>query len=439
MTSYTFDDAFQQKLTAMLMRDEPFAQRVEGLVKAEFLTNAAHGWCATVVNEHFRKFQQLPTAPIVLNELRLARDGAKGKKLSEEDVEAIKTTLKYVYDKPDLSNREYMIEAVAKFARQRAIEDALIHAAEHMDRGGDPDDLRNVLSTALDTGATDDTGAIDFYADVDKRLDLRHALLTGTILTRSITTGFKELDDCLAGGWGRKGLWCLMGGPKAGKSTGLSQFAVNASLAGHNVLYLTCEVTGKETADRMDACIAVTKTRDLATSPAKIKSAIATARVKAGILKIHEYPNGVLKCSDIRRLIRRYQSQSIIFDLIVVDYADIMNSEASYDQERFKFAEIYGGLKNIAQTEDVAILTATQTNRAGAKAGTAKMTDVAEDLNKSRLVDGLISINANDDEKARGEFRLFFAAMRHVEDNYSLLCKSDRSTMRLISSVVGRE
>lgn len=435
MTAYTFNEEFQAKIVAMMYRDLAFAQRVEGLVKPEFLANSANGWMIGLANKHLAKYSQLPSPAIVVNELKAAKDA---KAISDEDVTAIKDVIKFVYDKPDLSNRDYMIEAVAKFARHRAIEDALIEAAEIIDKKGDPDTIRPLLSNALDLGSDDGIGSTDFFADYEKRIDYRTALLAGTVIARTITTGFKELDDAF-GGWGRRELWALMGGPKSGKSTGLSQFAVNASLVGNNVLFLTCEVSKERTADRMDACLSVTKVRELNVHPGKLKTTFTSLKAKAGLLKIHEFPTNTLRCSDIRRLLRKYQSQSIMFDLVVVDYADIMNSEQRYQDERFKLAEVYGGLRAIAQTEDLAVLTATQTNRAGAKSGTAKLTDVAEDINKARLVDGLISINANEDEKAKGEVRLYMAAVRNDEGDYSILCKTDRHTMRLISKVIGRE
>ena len=82
------------------------------------------------------------------------------------------------------------------------------------------------------------------------------------------------------------------------------------------------------------------------------------------------------------------------------------------------------------------MLTATQTNREGAKANTASKTDVAESIDKTRLVDILISINADADEKARGEARLFWAASRNSEDEIGFRIKSDRSRMRFITKII---
>lgn len=435
-TTYEFDAGFQKKIVAMLMRDEVFLQRVEGLVDPVYLDEDANAWLVDLTNRHFKTYRQVPSGTIVLNEIRTAKSAGA---IKEEFVDELKEVLKHVYGKPDLSNRDYMAEQVAKFARERAIEEALIKSADIVEKKGDFEKIRKMLSSALDVGQQDGLGAIDVCADIEDRVNRRVAALSATRLPTGITTGYKDLDNALYhGGWGRKELSLLMGGPKSGKSIGLQDFAVNAQREGYNVLFCTLENSKDVTADRMDANICDIAVKDLGTNPTKVTSSLKAFAAKAGILKIHEFATKTFKCSDLRRLIRRYQSQSILFDLIVVDYADIMLPEERYDEERRGLTEIYGGLRAIAQQENVAMLSATQTNRAGAKASTATKTDVAEDINKTRLADILISINADVDEKARNEMRLYFAASRNSEDEFGFRCKTNRSHMRFITKIIDR-
>jgi replicative DNA helicase len=70
---------------------------------------------------------------------------------------------------------------------------------------------------------------------------------------------------------------------------------------------------------------------------------------------------------------------------------------------------------------------------------TARMTDVAEDFNKIRIADIVISINSSEAEKAAGEARLFFAAVRNGEDGFSLRIKQDRERLKFITKILGRE
>jgi replicative DNA helicase len=432
---YEFDADFQLKVVAMSLRDEAFLSRVDGLVSPDYFEDEHHAYLVDLVRRHYTDFRQLPSAPIVLDELR--KEKAAGR-LKPVFLEGVKDVLKHVYGSPDLSNRDYTVQAVSKFAQKRAVEEGILRAAEMLDKGAPIEDIRPILSGAMDVGSIDGRPEVDYWNTFKERTDRRIAKLTSPIPT-GITTGIPELDkELYHGGWGRRELSSLMGGPKAGKSIGLAHFAMNASLAGHNVLAVTLEVSDEITGDRLDANLSDTLMRELAESPGRVRAAGATHAAKAGVLKLREFPSGTFRPSDLRRLLRHYQSQSVIFDLIVIDYLDIMAPDQSGLEERHAMKSIYMGVRAIAQEEGPAILSATQTNRTGAKAGTATKTDVAEDFNKVRLVDIMLSINRDEDEKARNEMRLYFAAHRNGEEGFALACKTDYARMRFITKVLGR-
>ncbi|MCR9222915.1 MAG: AAA family ATPase [Hyphomonas sp.] len=434
--TYEFDATFQQKVVAMLLRDEVFVARSEGIIHPEYFDSEAHSWLADLSTRHFNTHRQIPSGVVVTNEIRKGKSAGM---LKPEFVNDLKEVLKYVYAKPDLSNRDYTVEAVSKFARERAIEDGLLKSADIIEKGGDFEDIRKIMGEALDVGSNDGDEALDAAEGIAERADLRAAKLSTTTLGNGITTGWKDLDGAMYHkGWGRKELACIMGGAKSGKSIALQYFAVKAAEAGYNVLFVSCENSAEITLDRMDANISETRMDELATNPTKVKAKVTDFFKKSGILKVHAFPNGVAKCSDLRRLIRKYQSQSVLFDFLVVDYADEMAPEFRESEERFNLRQIYQGLRRICVEENMAGLTATQTNRAGGRSNTATKHDVAEDINKTRLVDLLISINADPEEKANGELRLWFAASRNSEDEYGFHCKSNRSTMRFITKILSR-
>jgi replicative DNA helicase len=232
----------------------------------------------------------------------------------------------------------------------------------------------------------------------------------------------------------------IMGAAKAGKSMSLGEFGSNAALAGFNVLYVTLEVGRAIIADRVDAKLSETAMKVLNDSPFKVQEAIEKAVAKSpGALKIREYPTGSFKPSQLRRLLEFYRARSTQFDLIIVDYADIMAAERFTGDLREDMRSIYIDLRAIAFDYNAAVLTATQTNREGAKAAVAKMTDVAEDFNKIRTADIVISINAIEEEIKSGEARLFFAASRNGESGFTLRIKQERSQMRFLTKVLGKE
>ena len=84
----------------------------------------------------------------------------------------------------------------------------------------------------------------------------------------------------------------------------------------------------------------------------------------------------------------------------------------------------------------MAVLSATQTNRDGFKSTVAKAEHVAEDFNKIRIADLVISINVTDEERAANEARLYFAASRNQESGFTIFIKQDISRMQFITSIV---
>lgn len=148
---------------------------------------------------------------------------------------------------------------------------------------------------------------------------------------------------------------------------------------------------------------------------------------------------GEMRPSDLRRLYLNQQAKlGVNYDLVVVDYADIMAPEVRSGNKIDNSCSIYQNLRAFAQTYNVALLSATQTNRDGAKSAVAKATDVAEDYNKIRIADLVISINATPDEKAQNIARLYFAASRHQEGDFTVNIQQDLARGKFIKKVCGR-
>lgn len=435
MTTYAFGEDFQRKILAMAFRDEVFLQSAVTLIESKYFDNDGHKWLIELVKGHYEKYRQAPTSPVIMNYVRTQR---ASKKLPDEIFDEVKVALKYTFGTPDLTNRDYTLEQVEKFAQEQALTEALLASHDLLEKGAAPADIQAVMNKAVQVGVTKSTSALDL-SDFESRIEYRQSVEKEGKVLGAIPTGIKDLDaELRGGGMGRKEMFLFMGGPKSGKSIAMMNCAVNAAGLGYNVLFLSCENSSEITGDRMDTYISGVKTQDLLSKEAEVRKALSSWSKSAGKLKVHEFPTNTLRVSDIRRLLQKYQSEGIIFDLITVDYADIMSAERHYADKRFALEEIYAGLRALAQEENLALLTATQTNREGAKSNQAKGTDAAESIDKVRLTDILISINANDDEKANGEVRLYFAASRNTEDGFTLKFKCNFGLMRFAERLLDR-
>lgn len=433
---YEFDGDFQQKIAALLVRDTPFAQLTDGLVKPEYFENAGIAALVSVVGRYFERYKKAPGDKTII--ASLLRDASKDKTLPPELLRlAIGATHKLF--ETDVSDRDYVADQCATFARHQAVTKAVLDSVSLIEKR-DFATIATLVRKAVDTGVSTAGNAYDYGAMREARTQERKDREAGILAPTGITTGFKVLDDCLYHkGWGRRELAVLMGGAKAGKSMGMISFGINAIAAGYRTLYVTLEVASSIIAERIDANVAERAMFELGTHIHEVDEKVEAFMAKAAPFIIHEFPTGTMRASDLRRLIEHYKAQGVTFDLVVVDYADLMAPERVTDNVQENSKSIYVNLRGLAMEEGFACLTATQTNREGAKKAVATATDVAEDFNKIRIADVVISINKTEEERALNQARLHFAASRNQRSGFSLKVEQNIDQARFITRVIGEE
>lgn len=430
-TKYEFDTGFQNKILGHILRDTSYMEICNNIVLPEYFEEIESQWLSKYAVEYFKKFNQVPSIDIIRNDLKALKTSGR---IKPEVLTIVVEKIKLVFNPAfDLSNREYMIEVTAKFAKKKAMEEAILRAADFIDKDLDFDAAVAEIEKARQVGATDMGVVVDYWDEVDKRIESRIEKMR-TKSTNGITTGYKELDDELYNsGWGRKELSVLMGAAKSGKSIGLGQFSLNASKAGYNVAHISLENSADIVGDRMDANVSDTIMKDVTSKSIEVKESVERHAEKAGKLFIHEFASENFSPADLNRLINYYASKGIILDLITVDYADLMRPDFRTTDEIANSKSIYTGLRAVAQKHNLAVLTATQTNRSGAKAHVAKPTDVAEDFNRVRIADVFIIIAATEKEQAEDKFRLYFGAMRNSASGIVFNCCNDKKRMKFIT------
>ena len=427
---YEFDQSFQAKIASLFTRDNKFALKTRDIISPDYFENEAAAALVRMIQNHIRSYKSIPDFRLLPTILKAEIDA---KRIRTDIIPEISKILKTC----DLTDADYVADEVAKFARHQATERAILRSVDLLEKG-QFDKINDIVSKALKVGLVEDGQDYDYFEEIDNRTQIRKDMVAGKIIRDGITTGYSVLDGHLYHyGWGRKELSCIMGAAKAGKSMALCDFTYNAALSGYNTLYVTLEVRAPIIADRMDAALSDFVIRELHKNSDKVRDAVKDAEHRSGKIKIREFGTGTLKPSQLNRMIENYRSDGLIFDLISVDYADIMAAEYRSDRLQDNLREIFIDLRAIAFEHNLAILTATQTNREGAKAATAKATDVGDDFNKVRTVDLLLGINASDEEIKNGKARLYFAASRNTRSGYTLEIEQDRERMKFIKKIIG--
>jgi replicative DNA helicase len=436
LETFSFDEEFQSEIVALVCRDPDFCQRTDGLIRPEYFSNELHAGLVSCFLDHFAKYATLPKGKGAITEV--IKDGVAKKRFHKGIVHEIPATLAQL-NGLTIADRQFVIDKVAEFAKHQAIKRAILDSVEMVDRR-EFDKIESAIKKACQVGVVDVQDGVDYWAMIDARRQERELIASGARPATGVPTGNSVLDECLYHrGWGKKELSIYMGGPKSGKTMALIDSAQAAALSGYNVLAVTLEVSAKIYGDRFDANLAEVALGSLNMSAKEVAEKIEHARLGAGLLRIHEYPTGTLTPKALHRLIQNYKGKGITFDLVALDYADLMAPDIRSQDAIQNSKSVYEGLRAIAQIEDVAMLSATQTNREGFQQAVQRMEHVSDDINKVRICDILISINVTEDERLRNERRLFIAASRNQESDITIRVKVALERAKFIAAVLGKE
>lgn len=230
-----------------------------------------------------------------------------------------------------------------------------------------------------------------------------------------IPTGWEQMDDLMNGGWDRKTLNMIIGPSNSGKSVWLCNIAANALNVGKNVVYITLEMSDKKVMKRIGSALLKipideydTKSRDKKYMNQKLKDFRAKNAMfdnenlfdtKSGQLFVKEFASGTCQVSDIDNYIKHLEeTKNINVDVVVVDYLTIMASESGSQSTLFSNGKyLSNGLRAIAQTRNLCMITAMQVGKDNYGSTDINLTDISESkaiIENADLIYGIIRTDA---------------------------------------------
>jgi replicative DNA helicase len=429
---FEFDEQFQTTIATLALRDTEFMRRAAHLLKPDYFESTGEAGLMDLVLRYYERYKRVPDASVVPTLIRDAVTSARMKKdVAAEVVRAFK-----IMKDGSVGDREYVAEKVAEFARHQAVGQAILSSVSLLEKKKfDP--ILKAIKEAYDVGLNEADEGYDYWNMIEARTEERLDEASGKTPPKGISSGLPKLDELLMHkGWGRKELTLLMGGAKAGKSTALINFAKAASMVGKNVLYVTLELAARIISERLDASISENIIKELGKNIHDVRTKVEALSKRAGLLRVHEFASSKFTPNSMQALIDRYKAKGIVFDLVVIDYLDIMAPNFRTQDSVENSKSIYTDMRAIALMEGFAMLSATQTNREGFKSTVAKAEHVAEDFNRIRIADLVISINITDEERSKNEARLYFAASRNQESGFTVFIQQDMQRMTFIKSII---
>jgi len=359
----------ERRLLALLMKSPTHMRAIR--LSLDVFVNTKHRKAAELIKKYVTKYKSPPSKSALKRfASKLAKQDVE---LAEEAVDALEVIRKL--PRVRKSDAEFEFEQAENFRIGRSLVDVVENMQKKFE-AGDTDYInirKRVIADLLESGSSDDAvvrGKI--YDKIKERFEEYEAAERGEI-GNIIPFGIKPIDDKLGGM--RKSFVTLMYSKTGGGKTRTAvNIAYNAAVAGYNVMYFSLEMSFNLLASCFDSRMAWVDGNEIVFGKLARKSKRKYARALKKQLKeklnvwIVDVAMGA-KSSMILEEIELYRAANGVNpDLVVVDYANIMEPSKRYNGRSEKYDFLFKEYHEIAKYCDVALLTATQESRDASKA-----------------------------------------------------------------------
>jgi len=307
----------------------------------------------------------------------------------------------------DPSHFNWLLDEFETFSRHKALEGAILQSADLLEKG-DYAPVEDMIKEAVSVGLTRDLGT-DYFDDPKSRLEfLKNS-------HGQVSTGWPAIDRKLFGGFNRGELNIFAGGSGAGKSLFLQNLAVNWSLAGLNVAYISFELSEALAAMRIDAMTTNIPTRQVMKQMADVEIKVKMLKKKAGNLQLKYLPASST-IMDVKSYIKELELKNKKkIDAVLIDYLDLMmpkNKRVSPSDLFVKDKYVSEELRNFAVDKQCLLATASQLNRASVEEIEYDHSHIAGGLSKVQTADNVIGIFTSRAMRERGRYQVQFMKTR---------------------------
>lgn len=350
------------------------------------------------------------------------------KKVDEEDHLLYRSILKKM--KIDDGDRdEKVVEYTLKrFSQESMLKETIEGVVNRLENNSEVmlHELKTKIGDIISLNGNSKVADYDYVSQHDDRLKISSE-------PKRLATGLSsELDIHLKGGLGQGELGFILAPPGRGKTLALVNIGASALRHGKKVLHLTLEIKARIVAKRYDCALTDSSVEDILDNPDLLRNRLKEIQETGAKLVIKDYSYMHCGIADLHGVLEEYKGDGEKFDLVIVDYADLMIPPQHYKDTRHEVAKIYEELRIIAGEYNIPVWTASQSNRASLSKRVVKMDDIAEAFSKANIADLIIALCQTEDEKQSKTMRLFVAKTRMTSTNpiVSVIADPDRMIIK---------
>lgn len=373
-----FGPAFQVKVLTNLINSAPFLQQSLDVLNPKFFDTDAGRWIVGTTIDYYQEYRTTPTLEVFKIELN--------KQTDEILKVAVKEQLRSVFQRKNDDDLEYVKNSFLEFAKQQALKTAIIKSVDLLQMGK-YGDIKSLVDTALKAGQPRNIGH-NWKEDFNIRLSGNARIV--------IPTGWPALDSLIGGGLGAGELGVFAAPPGIGKSWLLSTIGANAARAGRTVAHYTLELNENYVGLRYDTIYTGIESGKLIDNAQRV---LETVESIPGNVIVKYYAARTITTNTIQAHFENLISSKIKPDIIIIDYADLMNSSTRLDNQYQEMGRVYEELRTMGAELKVPCWTASQTQRSSTQDDVIEADKIADSFQKIMTADLVVSLSRKLDDK----------------------------------------
>jgi hypothetical protein len=384
--SEEYTEDLQKLYLEFLLADKDLFVRCNAITNSKYFVRKYQP-VMDFIQEHVDGYGDLPTHEQIKAKVRIEFDDVRAKITDD--------------------HKKWFMDEYEKFCRHKALEGAILESADKLERH-EYGSVEQLIKDAVGIGLAKDFG-LNYWDDPAGRIQ---AIKDNR---GQNSTGWESLDKVLYGGFNPGELNIFAGGSGSGKSLFMQNMALNWSLAGKNVVYVSLELSEELCSMRIDAMVTNQSTKDVMRNADDTALKVRMSGKKAGVLQMIQMPNGAT-INDIKAYIKEYQIQNDIkIDGLFVDYLDLMmpvSVKVNPSDQFIKDKYVSEELRNLAIELNILFVTASQLNRGAVDEVEFDHSHIAGGISKINTADNLIGIFSSRAMRERGRVQIQFMKTR---------------------------
>lgn len=423
--------SLERTIFSNLVNNTEYGSKVFAFLTPEYFHDHTERTVFNTISEYVNTYNAFPSKEALLIEVSNRTD------LNDDQYGDCKDIVNQIPKTVDpLTSLEWLIDSTEKFCQDKAIYNAILESMKIIDdkdgnisKGAIP----QLLSDALAVSFNADIG-LDFLESAEARYEYYHRK------EEKIPFDLEYFNKITKGGLSRKEMHIIIAPTGIGKSMVMCHMAAANLALGSNVLYITLEMSQERIAERIDQNMLNISNDDLKDMPKDmfIKRVAKLGEKTTGKLIVKEYPTASAGSANFRHLLNELKNKKgFVPDVIYVDYLNICSSSKLRGNNQANSYTIVKSiaeeLRGLAVEFNLAMVSATQTNREGMYNTEIDLTNTSESIGITHTAGLIIALISTPQLEELNQLMVIQLKNRYNDVNYyrKFIVGIDRSKMKL--------